>query len=353
MRWPWQQSEKRQAGSAYADALVRLIRDQAGTASDVAGTAALEAAAGSLSRSFAAARVSGPQWARGALSPRFLGQVGRDLVRRGESLHLVEVSADGRLDLLPGSTWYFQGSANPSTWRVVVTIDGPTSTTTRHVDFKSVIFTTWGTTAQQPYLGLSPASWSATSSRLHAETERSLADESAGPLAQLLSVPADGGDDGDEDPLKDLKSDLRTAKGKAVLLETVAAAWGEGRSAAPQRDWMPSRLGPEPPVGLVQVRTDSYKEVLAAAGASVAMFDDSDGTSKRESLRQFFLGTVKPLARMLETELTAKLETEIGLSFDLYNADLAGRAQAFQKMVAAGMDLAKAAGLAGLMETEN
>ena len=33
-------------------------------------------------------------------------------------------------------------------------------------------------------------------------------------------------------------------------------------------------------------------------------------------------------------------------------ADLSGRARAFQSMVGAGMDAAKAAGLAGLMEAE-
>ena len=56
---------------------------------------------------------------------------------------------------------------------------------------------------------------------------------------------------------------------------------------------------------------------------------------------------------MLEAELSAKLETEVCLNFDLYNVDLAGRAQSFQKLVAGGMDLAKAAGLAGLMEVED
>ena len=111
--------------------------------------------------------------------------------------------------------------------------------------------------------------------------------------------------------------------------------------------------GADAAAGMVQVRSDSFKAVLAAAGCSVAMFDDSDGTSKREALRQFFLGTVQPLARLLETELTAKLEAKIRLSFDLYNVDLPGRAQAFQKMVAAGMEPAKAAGLAGLMEVED
>ena len=168
----------------------------------------------------------------------------------------------------------------------------------------------------------------------------------------MSRVPQDGADGTDEDPLKELKVDLKTAREKALLLETVTAGWGEGKLAAPQRDWRPERLGPAPAAGLVQVRADAFKAVLAAAGCSVAMFDDSDGTSKREALRQFFLGTVQPLARMLQAELAAKLEAPIRLGFDLYNVDLAGRAQSFQKMVAGGMDLAKAAGLAGLMDAD-
>ena len=48
------------------------------------------------------------------------------------------------------------------------------------------------------------------------------------------------------------------------------------------------------------------------------------------------------------------LEADIGLSFKgRFTADLPGRARAFQSMVVAEMDLAKAAGLAGLMEVEN
>ena len=146
-----------------------------------------------------------------------------------------------------------------------------------------------------------------------------------------------------------LKADLRTARGKALLLETVAGGWGEGQQSAPQRDWKPERLGPAPSESLVQVRSDAFKAVLAAAGCSVAMFDDSDGTSKREALRQFFLGTVQPLARMLAAELTAKLEASVGLSFDLYNVDLAGRAQAFQKLVAGGVSVQDALIKAGLL----
>ena len=153
-------------------------------------------------------------------------------------------------------------------------------------------------------------SWAHTTARLQSEAERSLADESAGPLAQLLAVPQDGGGGGEDDPLAALKLDITGARGRALLLETVAAAWGEGRSAAPQRDWQATRLGPNPPVALATVRKDAFNAVLAACGCSVAMFDDSDGTSKREALRQFFLGTVQPLARMLEAELGARLEDQ-------------------------------------------
>ena len=110
-----------------------------------------------------------------------------------------------------------------------------------------MVFCKWGSTPGQPYIGTGPLSWAHTTARLQSETERSLADEAGGPLAQLLAIPQDGGDDGDDDPLKLLKADLRTARGRALLLETAAAGWGEGRASAPQRDWKPERLGPMPP----------------------------------------------------------------------------------------------------------
>lgn len=53
----------------------------------------------------------------------------------------------------------------------------------------------------------------------------------------------------------------------------------------------------------------------------------------------------------MAAELSAKLEADIGLSFKgRFAADLSGKARAFQSMVKGGMDLQKAAGLAGLRE---
>ena len=73
-----------------------------------------------------------------------------------------------------------------------------------------MVFVTWGSNPGQPYVGTAPTDWAHTTARLQSEAERSLADESAGPLAQLLAIPQDGGDDGGDDPLKELKADLRT-----------------------------------------------------------------------------------------------------------------------------------------------
>ena len=113
-------------------------------------------------------------------------------------------------------------------------------------------------------------------------------------------------------------------------METVAGGWGEGRPSAPNQIGNSNALGRMPPDALVKLADSSFARSLAAAGCSPALWDDSDGTSKREALRQWHLGTVQPLARLLEFEATEKLETDVRLKFDLYNTDLAGRAMAFQ-----------------------
>lgn len=147
-----------------------------------------------------------------------------------------------------------------------------------------------------------------------------------------------------------LKADIRAARGKALLLETTSAGYDHGRVAAPQRDWQPSRLGPQPPEAMATIRKDAFAAVVAACGCPPGLFaEGTDGTGMRESLRQWHLGTVRPLARMLEAELSAKLEAPIRLRFDNYPMDLAGRAQAFQKLVAGGVAVNEALATSGLL----
>ena len=355
MRWPWQRREVRESATSYTQLVARLIASQAdGQVTQAADTAAVEAVAGLLSRSFAAAEVEGPDWVQDAVTPAVLGQIGRDLIRVGESLHVIRVASDGGVLLLPASTWYFEGEADPASWMLTATGYGPSGSTTWRMPFSSAVFASWGATTARPYHGLPPTSFAGASGRLAAEVERSLADEAAGPLAQLLAIPQDGGDgDEDDDPLAMLKADLAGARGKAMLVETTAAAWGEGKSAAPMSDWKQSRLGPAPPQALTMLAKEAHARVIAACGASVALFDDSDGTSKREALRQFHMGCVRPHARLLEHELSAKLETDVRLRFDQYPMDQVSRAAVFAKLIAAeGITVEKALSLSGLSGDE-
>lgn len=349
MRWPWtRKTEDRESGGNYSDAVLRLIAaEAAGTAADVASTAAVECAAGSLARAFAAATVKGPPHVLEAVTPAVLSQIGRDLIRSGESLHVIDLDRSARFSLLPASAWTFEGNASPSTWSVRATTYGPSTSTTRRLPFAGVVFVRWGSTPARTHEGTAPTSWAHTTARLQSEAEKSLADESQGPLAQLLTVPKDGGDSS----LDDLRADIGRARGKGVFVETTQGGYGQGPSGAPQRDWVPQRLGPNPPQSLVQLRRDVFDAVLASCGTPPSMFvANSDGTAQREAQRRYYLNTVLPLAGILERELRDKLAApSLELVFDRYPLDLAGRAQAFQKLVAGGVPVTEALATSGLL----
>ena len=293
-------------------------------------------------------------WAVNGVSPAFLAQVGRDLIRRGESMHRIDIDRMGMLRLIPVSSWHFEGSAHPDTWTVRASEYGPSTSTTRNLPYAAFVFLKWGSTPGQPYTGVGPLAWAHTTARLQSETERSLADESAGPITNLLPIPQDGGDDDDDaDPLKLLKADIAAARGKALLLETTAAGYGEGMASAPRRDWVASRLGPNPPESMVALRSDAFQAVLAATGTPPALFTDSDGTSQREAVRRWHANVVLPMAGMLQTELREKLEApDLTLTFDNYPLDLQGRASSFQKLVAGGVGVNEALATSGLLADE-
>ena len=178
-----------------------------------------------------------------------------------------------------------------------------------------------------------------------------LADEAATPRGQLLPVPRAGGHD---DTVTSLKGDLSALKGSLAVVEDAFDQFATG-SAAPgaAANWQARRLGAAPPESLVQLAQTATREVLASVGLSPAVFDATAGSASREAWRQTLFGVVAPLGRIVEAELRAKLSDSVSLSWDeLRASDLAGRARAFQSMVGGGMDVAKAAALAGVMEAD-
>lgn len=153
------------------------------------------------------------------------------------------------------------------------------------------------------------------------------------------------------DKLASLKADIRGAKGRAVILETTSAGFGDGRVAAPQRDWHAERFGANPPAPLEALRRAAVATVWQACGIPASLLEkDADGTAQREAYRRFAMGTLAPALAGLANELEAKLDAP-GLSFDLarlWAHDAVGRSQVFANLVGAGMDSGRAEALAGL-----
>ena len=130
-----------------------------------------------------------PNGSATALPPATLGQIGRDLVRKGDSLHVIRVRRRWVRSADTGIVRALEGSHDPATWTVRATAYGPSTSTTWNLPLSAVVFVRWGSNPGQPYIGTAPTSWAHVTARLGAEIERSVADEVAGPLAQLLAVP--------------------------------------------------------------------------------------------------------------------------------------------------------------------
>ena len=355
VRWPWSKPEpERRQSAPYTDGLINVLEAQAvgQGIGDPSAIAALEAAVALYSRAFAAAVVT-PADAATALTPSVRALMGRNLIRRGEDHHRIYVRG-GRIVLEPVGFAYAHGNGpDPAGWLYNVTLYGPTDSRHEWVPAASMLHTRYSVDPARPWFGQSPLHWAHRTGSLAGVLESRLAEEAGGPVGHVIPVPSDGGDGTDSDPLARLKADLASARGRSLLVETVAAAWGEGRQAAPAGDWKPQRFGAAVPDSSVSLRSQAAEAVLSACGVPVSLVTDADGTSQREAWRRFVMGSVEPLLGIVGEEVAAKLDTAV--TFDLsglWAHDLQGRAASFAKLVQGGMPLDRAAAVSGVLGTE-
>ena len=344
MRWPWSKRETR-ADSSYTDALVNILTANASgevTAFPTA-TGALEAAAGFVGRAFAAAEVSAPDTVLPALDPSCLALIGRSLIRRGEFVAAIDV-AGGRVSLLPAASHDIEGSADPASWTYRLTLGGPERTVTLTAQpAAGVVHIVYARDPERPWRGYGPLQVAQLAGRLSAETVAALADESSGPRGSFLPLPVDGS----HPTLTAFQGTIKRAKGDIVTVQ--GGDWGNPASGGDAR-YQSMRFGASPPSPLVSLMECASREVLMSCGISPALFGASDGTASREAYRQCLHTLIAPLGNMVSAELSRKLEAAVTLDWqELRAGDIAGRARAFQSMVKAGMDLTKAAALAGLL----
>ena len=318
--WPFKPTTEKRNSSDYTQQIIQSFEDAEFDlgSSAVTQTAAIETAAGLWRRAFSSASVSPMNMRTQGLSPQFLGWVAEGLIREGESLALIQADENG-IHLQPAAS-HSAIAGGIREWRYRVSVFGPSKTKTEtSVPSSGVVHFRWSYDPRNPERGLAPWERARTSSQLAANLEQRLAEEMSAVTGFLLPIPSDpGGVESDGETLDtygNLKAELKKLRGKTSLVETVGTGFGEGSQAAVKGDWMPRRLGANPPTALIDLRDRASLSLLQCCGIPVGLVNGSDGSSKRESYRSFLHSSVSPVAATIEHELSLKLETDIKLDF--------------------------------------
>ena len=339
--WPFEKRE-----SSYTDAIITAILANAqgkSLAATPAATSALEACAGTTGRGFAAAEVSGQASITQALTPSVLSMIGRELIRTGEAIFMIDTNALASSSYRR-NRWDVEGDPDPDSWEYSLTLGGPsrTSSPITTCPAAGVLHFKYAVDPSRPWRGNGPVQVAALAGKLSAETVRALADESSGPVGRLLGIPSDGGDA----TVAGLKQDIANARGKTALIET--GDWGSSDNARLQLK--SERFGAEPTPGLVTLMSVASQEIYSACGYNGALWGGSSSAAVREAWRLALFGVLSPLGKLVEEELQSKLEDTVTLSWqELRASDLSGRARSVQSLVGAGVSVQAAAKEAGLM----
>ena len=337
--WPFGRSEKREAG--YTDAIVAgIIARASGSAAAVAGaTAALETAAGHVGRAFAAADVAGPAFAREVLDPGIADADGPRADPQGR-----DRAGDRRehAGVAPGDELGYPRGAGPDD--VELPRHHVEPVLHDHADHA-------GRRGPSPALRRrtrAAVGWSRT--RAGCDSRRQ-----AVRIARRFADRGGRHDDGVRAPDagRRRRSNRGAAQGGSQGNERCAApcrvgpehARGRGDRGAGSR-LATAEARPNPPASEVALFTAANLEVLACCGVPPSLAAaGAEGTAQREAFRRFLHLCVAPLARLVEAELSDKLDGEVSLSFDgLFAGDLSGRARAFQSLVGGGWTPARPRG---------
>ena len=349
MQWPWTKTEPAiEKRESFTDALVSAILSSRGESAALAqDTAVAEIAAGQLGRTLSSGilKPASPM-IQSMITPHMLTTVGYEIIKNGECCFWI--SPDGAL--VPSSYWDINGSYDPKTWQYRLDLSGPSSNGTVNVNSREVLHFRYRSDTIRPWRSVGPLQGAGLTSKLVSGLERMLGNETSAQSGYLLPIPEFT--DAEDDPAQGLKDDLAKLKGRTTLIETSQNAFGEGRVAAPARDYVPSRIGADPPGSLIALREQAANYLLTACGYPVGLMASGDGQSQREGLRRY-QNFVASIARAVCAEISAKLHVA-DCHIDLPSIqDVASRSRAFSQLVAGGMDIERAVSLAGLLLSDD
>lgn len=344
--WPFK-SEKRDAPDGDA-VIAALLGQQSGDAAVAAAVGAVEAAAGIWARAFASASVEPATAATRGLTPQVLGAIARRLVTLGESLHLIAVSPMAGIQLIECSSWDVRGGDG---WTYQIDLPHPARTQTRVVSGEQVIHCRWATKRSTPWRGESPLSLSTTTAGLAKRIEQSLYQDFGSPIGTVIFGGAEA--DIEQSPGTG-EPQTEQLRDKVSKLRGGVAVANADRLSGPSdllvnNSPTTERIGPSPPAEIAQLRTVTEHTIYASMGIPPALVAAGSAGAQRESWRQFLHGAVRPVARTVEQELAAKLDTPVTLGFDaLFASDLTGRARAFRQLIDGGVSTEEAKAVCGL-----
>lgn len=338
---PWRTEHRQTVQAPYTDAFVSaIIASRGGQPLSGLETAAAEIAAGVVGRAFGTSRID-VSWA----TPEVLVAIARDLILKGESVWLLRMG-----ELVPIATFEIFGRASPRTWRYRLQMHGPSGATeTVTVGRDAVLHARYSIDRTHPWIGVGPMQRSSYAAELVANIETSLRSETSCPVGYLLPIPVDGNDA----TVTELKSDISALRGRVAIVETTAAGWGDGRHAAPRQDYVPQRIGPNPPPSMPQIHAAIQTAVLAMCGVPVELVVSAEGTGQREAWRRFLHGTIQPIGTLVAAEMSRLAGRPLEFDHErLFASDISGRARAFQSLVGGGLTVEQAAAQSGLIAPE-
>lgn len=365
--WPFPRSEKREEAppAPSQDVVLAAILNTQQAALPAGATAHLETAAGYYARALALAEVSPATAATALLTPRVLAAMGRALIVKGESLHVLDGDGSMVRLLQPAAYEVLGQSPEPERWRYRVDLPTPSATRTRVYGFEDVIHCQYAVRPNAPWKGVGPLDGAPTTAALASRVEGSLRKEFS--LPQGLAVFSNNGEafynqlgagdaDSDRDAALQSWANLSKPNQTGVLMATGFRESGEPDAVAPDPFAMPNsppvteRIGPQPPSTIADLRGDIGATILAACGIPPALVRPQSAGAAREAYRQWLHGSVAYIAAIVLEELRRKLDVAaLQLGFDgLFAADISGRARAFRQLVDAGMDAGRAATIAGI-----
>ena len=333
------------AGVDATDAAVQaLVNSASGGVASVNRTAAAVAGVRAIAGAFSVATVA-PVGLASVLTAPTLRDMVVSLITWGNAVYEIQFDREGRFRLDRAAAFdVYGGSPDPAEWVYSLELATPRGLTQRRQETAGVVHVKMLAPAAEPWRGRSPLLAAGLTAGTLARIEQSLQYDASTPVAHLLPIP----DAATEAQIQELRSNIAEANGRVVTTETTAAGYGQGASAAPRRDLVPQRIGPEPPLTAMTLQQQASASVLLALGILPGMLAPQ-GQAMREARRQLITDTVADLAQLVQSELSEKLEADIRLDFNAAaGLDTESRARAMSKLVEAGFEFDEAARIAGL-----